>query len=158
MIAIALPFAGQILMEEESEDTGWADEQTEEEERTGEDRTSGAATGGPERPRRRTSGAASALQKLIDERAAIIGNSTLSSREQLKLLESNRKTIVMVRGGRIVGTENVVYALIGMSAVVTLVLACLTAFADLSEEVTLTFTGTVVGGLIATVAQKIGRL
>jgi hypothetical protein len=75
-----------------------------------------------------------------------------------RLLESNRRAIVNATGGRVFATENVVYALIAFSALVIVVLAALTAFWNLPKEVTLTFVGTVVGGLVATIAQKIGRL
>lgn len=160
MTAIALPLRPWILLEEESEETeDWLYEDSQEEGATDDGDGSPAATGGPgQRGPRRSSGVGKLIEKLIEEREAIIANDSLSPRDKIKLLESNRKAIVMVRGGHIVGTEKVVYSLIGMSTVVTIVLACLTTFSDLPQEVTLTFTGTVVGGLIATVAQKIGRL
>ena len=159
MTAIALPLRPWILLEEESEETeDWLYEDSQDEGATEDDQPQ-SATGGPgQRSPRRSSGVGKLIEKLLEEREAIIGNDSLSPRDKIKLLESNRKAIVMVRGGHIVGTEKVVYSLIGMSTVVTIVLACLTTFSDLPQEVTLTFTGTVVGGLIATVAQKIGRL
>jgi hypothetical protein len=97
------------------------------------------------------------LRTLMDERQQIL-TSDLRPRQKFKLLEANRRTMVILRGGHVLATENVVYALLGVSAVVLVLLATLTTFSDLPSEVTLTFVGTVVGGLIATVAQKIGRI
>ena len=55
-------------------------------------------------------------------------------------------------------TEKVIYGILVFSAVVLITLACLTAFAGLAKEVTITFAGTVVGGTIATIAQKLGKV
>jgi hypothetical protein len=79
-------------------------------------------------------------------------------RERRRLLDRQRKLLTLASGGRVLGTENIVYSLLVFSAVLIVVLACLTAFSSLPAAVTTTFVGTVVGGLLATVAQKLGRL
>jgi len=98
------------------------------------------------------------LLELMNERRSILDNNTLKSKEKLKLLESNRKTIVLVKGGSIRKTENVVYSVLIFSGFLILTLAALNTFANLSTEITLTFMGTVLGGTIATITQKIGKL
>jgi hypothetical protein len=98
------------------------------------------------------------LLALAEERETILGNEKFSAKEIEKLLESNRRTIVIASGGHILGTEKVVFGLLAFSALVVAFLASLTTFSDLPSEVTLTFVGTVMGGLLATVAQKIGRI
>jgi hypothetical protein len=76
----------------------------------------------------------------------------------LKLLESNRKAFVLIKGGTIKKTENIVYAVLVFSGVLIVTLALLNTFSNLSTEITLTFMGTVLGGTIATITQKIGKL
>jgi hypothetical protein len=98
------------------------------------------------------------ISHLLEERQSILDADGLTPRQRVQLLEQNRKTLVNVQGGHVVGTEQVVYALLAFGALVLVLLSALTAFWDLPSQVTTTFAGTVVGGLLATVAQKIGRL
>jgi hypothetical protein len=44
------------------------------------------------------------------------------------------------------------------AAVVTIVLALLSVYAQLAPEIVLTFLGTTLGGTIATIAQKLGNV
>lgn len=96
------------------------------------------------------------LKRLMDERHAIISDAKLSSKEKIALLESNRKTMVILSGGSVRKTENVIYAVLIFNVIVIALLAALTAYSALPKEVTLTFVGTVVGGTISLIAQKIG--
>lgn len=112
---------------------------------------------GPKRTFSSSSGA-DVVRELIAERHAILADSKLKAKERLRLLESNRQTIVVVSGGTIKKTENVVYSILVFGAVVIVILALLTVFGGLPPEVTLTFVGTVLGGTIATIAQKLGKL
>lgn len=79
-------------------------------------------------------------------------------KQRRKLVDQQRKLLTLASGGSVLGTENIVYALLAFSAILIVVLACLTAFSNLPASVTTTFVGTVVGGLLATIAQKLGRL
>jgi uncharacterized membrane protein len=96
-------------------------------------------------------------QQIAAEREEII-KLDINPWQKQRLLESNRRAIVNALGGSTFNTESVVYVLILLSCVTVIILAALTAFWDLPKEVTLTFVGTTVGGLVATIAQKIGRL
>ena len=98
------------------------------------------------------------LMELLNERKSILESSILKPREKLKLLESNRKAFVLIKGGTIKKTENIVYAVLVFSGVLIVTLALLNTFSSLSTEITLTFMGTVLGGTIATITQKIGKL
>jgi len=99
------------------------------------------------------------LAALFQERVVIL-QSTLPNDEKIKLLEQNRLAIATVRGGRSYkfATEYVIYAILFFSAFMITVLSLLTAFGHLPQEVTITFVGTVVGGTIATIAQKLGKV
>lgn len=101
---------------------------------------------------------ADAISELMQERRMIVRNDQISTRDKLKLLETNRKALVIARGGTVRKTENVVYGILLFGGVVVIILALLTTFADLPAEVTLSFLGTVLGGTIATIAQKLGKL
>jgi hypothetical protein len=106
---------------------------------------------------------AMALDKLLSEREKIIdaiGIAELSPKQKLSLLEDNRQSMLILRGGNPYkfGTEKVIYSILIFSAFVIIVLSALTAFAGLAKEVTITFVGTVVGGTIATIAQKLGKI
>lgn len=101
---------------------------------------------------------AALLRQLTEERRTILNDPKLSTRERLRLLESNRETIVLASGGSIKKTENVVYSILIFGAAVIIILALLTVFGGLPSEVTLTFVGTVLGGTIATIAQKLGKI
>ena len=101
---------------------------------------------------------AEALEKIIEERQIILRDEKLNSKEKARLLESTRAMLFTVRGDRLVKTDKIVYAILVFGAVVMITLSLLTCFAGLPKEVTLTFVGTVVGGTIATIAQKLGRL
>lgn len=98
------------------------------------------------------------VRLLAEERAKILDNDNYSAKEKLALLEDNRKAIVVANGGTVRRTENVVYGLLAFGSVGLIVLALLTTFAGLPHEVTLSFVGTVLGGTIATIAQKLGNL
>jgi hypothetical protein len=96
------------------------------------------------------------LKLLLDERHTIISDAKLSTKEKVALLESNRKSMVILGGGSIRKTENVIYAVLIFNVIVIALLAALTAYSTLPKEVTLTFVGTVVGGTISLIAQKLG--
>lgn len=98
------------------------------------------------------------LMELLNERKSILESSSLRPREKFRLLESNRKAFVLIKGGTIKKTENIVYAVLVFSGVLIVILALLNTFSNLSTEITLTFMGTVLGGTIATITQKIGKL
>lgn len=101
------------------------------------------------------------FEQLVDERKTIL-ESKFTVRERLKLLEENRQFLAVANGGSPYkfGTEKVIYGILIFSAVVILALACLNVFSPkpLPTEVTSTFVGTVVGGTIATIAQKLGKV
>ncbi len=101
---------------------------------------------------------AEALNNLMKERQVILDNEKLSSKEKINLLEANRKMLFTIKGGRIVKSDQIVFAILIFGAVVLLALALLTTYADLPHEVTLAFVGTVLGGTIATISQKLGKL
>jgi len=100
------------------------------------------------------------IARLIEERQRIMADTSLKTRDKLKLLESNHRTTLMLRGGTFKSfkTEQVVYAILIFNALLLIVLALLNVFARLPVEVTLAFVGTALGGTIATIAQKLGRL
>src|SRR5258708_34689184 len=54
---------------------------------------------------------AEALQKIIEERQIILRDEKLSSKEKAHLLESTRAMLFTVRGGRLVKTDKIVYAI-----------------------------------------------
>ena len=98
------------------------------------------------------------LNRLIDERKRILAMEGLTRRERRALLQENRDVITMIRGGRVVRSEGLVYAILVFSAVV-IVAALVGAYADKGlREVALTITGTVVGGTLTTIAQKLGTI
>lgn len=100
------------------------------------------------------------LSEVLKERQAILADPKLSTRDKLKLLEANHRTLLVMRGGRIktFRTEAVVFGILGFSAVLLLALSWLNVKAGLPKEITLTFLGTTLGGVIATIAQKLGRI
>jgi hypothetical protein len=103
------------------------------------------------------------IQWLLEERRTILASSEkLTVKQKLKLLEENRQFLAVANGGSPFkfGTEKVIYGILIFSALVIIVLACLNVFSPtpLPTEVTSTFVGTVVGGTIATIAQKLGRV
>jgi hypothetical protein len=65
---------------------------------------------------------------------------------------------VIAKGGSIRNTENVIYSILIFGGLVIIVLALLTVYKDLPTEIVLSFVGTVLGGTIATIAQKLGRV
>jgi hypothetical protein len=69
-----------------------------------------------------------------------------------------RAEFIRFPGGTIRTTDSVVYGILVFGGTVLIVLALLTSFAHLPHEVTLSFVGTVLGGVIATIAQKLGKL
>ena len=98
------------------------------------------------------------LRSLAEERKAIHANEKLTAKDKQKLLDENRKTLVVATGGTVRKTDSVVYGILIFGGIGMLTLALLTTFANLPSEVTLTFVGTVLGGTIATIAQKLGKL
>lgn len=98
------------------------------------------------------------LRSLAEERRKIVDNDKLSAREKRQLLDENRKTLVVANGGTVRKTDSVVYGILIFGATVLIILALLTSFAGLDSRVTLSFVGTVLGGTIATIAQKLGKL
>jgi hypothetical protein len=100
------------------------------------------------------------LRELMRERFEILKNENWTVEEKARLLGTQRDTLSAVTGTtiRVFKSEQVVYAILAFSLVVLLCLAWLTAYANLSKDVTIAFVGSVVGGTTATVAQKLGRL
>ena len=113
-------------------------------------------------PQRVTSNISNEIAKTIGslakEREEILKNEKISSRQKIKLLESNRKAIIVLSGGKITKTDSVIYGILIFGGIVILTLALLNVFGGLSTEITMTFIGTTMGGVIATIAQKLGRL
>lgn len=99
-----------------------------------------------------------AIEEISKERERILSDTKLSANKKLKMLESNRKTLVILSGGKIKKTDNIIYSILIFSGFMILSLALLNVHAGLPIEVTLTFVGTVIGGTIATIAQKIGKI
>jgi hypothetical protein len=104
-----------------------------------------------------------AIAELLRQRAMLIDSmdvSKLSNVEKFKLMEDTREMMIQLYGGNPTkfATEKVIYAILTFSGAVIIVLALLTSFAGLSSQVTTTFVGTVVGGTIATIAQKLGKV
>ena len=95
---------------------------------------------------------------LATERQKIVADEKLSARDKRLLLEENRKALTVATGGSVTKTDSVVYGILIFGGVVLVVLALLTAFYGLAKEVTLAFVGTVLGGVIATIAQKLGKI
>jgi len=98
------------------------------------------------------------LRSLAQERKAILDNEKLTAKQKQMLLDENRKTLVVATGGTIRKTDSVVYGILVFGGLVLIILALLTTFAQLPSEVTLSFVGTVLGGTIATISQKLGKL
>lgn len=104
-----------------------------------------------------------ALQGAIQERKRIldaIAVTNPSAKEMFRLLQENRLYMNLLQGGSPYKfrTEMVIYAMLAFSVVVLVILAALTAMGKLETEITTTFIGTVVGGMIATIAQKLGKV
>ncbi|MGV7217206.1 hypothetical protein [Bradyrhizobium sp. UFLA05-112] len=100
------------------------------------------------------------IQELLRQRAVIIdsiGIAELSFDEKFKLIEETRLLMTQLNPPRF-ATEKVIYSILIFSAVVILMLAPLTAMGKLPPEITVTFIGTAVGGTIATIAQKLGKI
>lgn len=95
---------------------------------------------------------------LATERQHIVENEKLTARDKRLLLEENRKALTVATGGNVTKTDSVVYGILIFGGSVMIVLALLTAFFGLAKEVTLAFVGTVLGGVIATIAQKLGKI
>lgn len=98
------------------------------------------------------------IYALIEERRIILADQKLSPRQCLELLEETRKSMYTAEGGKIGKTDEVVYALLTFSGVVLVILALLTVYKGLASDIVLSFAGTVLGGTIATISQKLGRL
>jgi len=95
----------------------------------------------------------------MHERQTILGDSKLSPKDKVRLLNTGRYPLSIATGrGVLFKTEQVVYAILGFSLVVIVILALLTAYSGLPQEVTVAFVGTVVGGTTATIAQKLGKV
>jgi len=111
----------------------------------------------PSRPRL-PEGLEEFLRSLSQERKAILDNDKLTAKQKQMLLDENRKTLVVATGGTIRKTDSVVYGILIFGGLVLIILSLLTTFAKLPSEVTLSFVGTVLGGTIATIAQKLGKI
>lgn len=100
------------------------------------------------------------IGKVIKERETILSDKGITPKERLNLLESNHRALLTLSGRNFKSfkTEQVVYWILGFSAVVLITLACLNVWANLPTEITLAFLGTTLGGTIATIAQKLGRI
>jgi len=99
------------------------------------------------------------VRALMHERQTILGDSKLSPKDKVRLLNTGRYPLSIATGrGVLFKTEQVVYAILGFSLVVIVILALLTAYSGLPQEVTVAFVGTVVGGTTATIAQKLGKV
>ncbi|MFT3870000.1 MAG: hypothetical protein QM715_16240 [Nibricoccus sp.] len=98
------------------------------------------------------------VNQLLEERNQILADTKLSAKEKLGLLENNRVTLLTLRGGRTTRSDEVVKWVLMFAAFTTIVLAILNVAAGLPTEVTLSFVGTVLGGTIATIVQKLGRV
>jgi hypothetical protein len=98
------------------------------------------------------------LRALAEERGTIINSEKLTAKEKQVLLDENRKTLVVASGGSVRKTDSVVYGILIFGGAVLVILSLLTCFAGLPSDVTLAFVGTVLGGTIATIAQKLGKL
>lgn len=113
---------------------------------------------GPTPPSKFPSEVGELLRSLALERQKILDDPKLSARHKRILLDENRKALTVTTGGRVTKTDSVVYGILIFGGLVLVVLALLTTFANLPSEVTLSFVGTVLGGTIATIAQKLGKL
>jgi hypothetical protein len=98
------------------------------------------------------------LQAILEERKKIHEDQKTTPRQKEKLLAENRKTFTIATGGRVTRTDEVVMWVLIFAGFLIFALAMLTAFVGLSENITTTFIGTVVGGTIATITQKLGKL
>ncbi len=104
------------------------------------------------------------LARLFAEREFLvkgIAAKDLDKDAALTLLDQNKSLLEALLGppGQIAfRTEKVIYAILAFSAVVIVILSGLTAAERLPKEVTITFVGTVVGGVLATIAQKLGKV
>ena len=104
-----------------------------------------------------------ALMALISERERIIdllGENKIDKAQALALLADNRQILLSMQGRSRFGfaTEKVIYALLTFSAGVIALLAYLNTTGKLPTDVTMTFVGTVVGGTLTTIAQKLGKV
>ena len=72
------------------------------------------------------------LKALAAERKAILDNQKFTAKQKIRLLDENRKTLVVATGGIIRKTETVVYAILGFGAIVFIVLALLTTCAKIA--------------------------
>ena len=98
------------------------------------------------------------LNSLSEGRRMIYENDKMSLREKRLLLDENRKAFLVATGGTITKTDSVIYSILIFAGIVLIVLALLTTYANLPSEVVLSFVGTVLGGTIATIAQKLGKV
>jgi hypothetical protein len=98
------------------------------------------------------------IRSLAAQRDKILSDEKFSAKEKCNILEENRKAMIIASGGTIRTTDSVVYGILVFGGTVLIILALLTSFAGLPREVTVSFVGTVLGGVIATIAQKIGKL
>jgi hypothetical protein len=98
------------------------------------------------------------LQMLMEERQKIHEDEKTTPRQKERFLAENRKAFTIASGGRVTRTDEVVKWVLIFAGVLIFTLAMLTAFAHLNENIATTFIGTVVGGTIATITQKLGKL
>jgi hypothetical protein len=98
------------------------------------------------------------LQQLAEERQKILDDEKSTPKQKERLLAENRKAFTVARGGRVTRTDEIVMWVLIFAGFLIVILTMLTAFAGLSENITTTFIGTVIGGTIATITQKLGKL
>jgi hypothetical protein len=106
----------------------------------------------------RSEGTEQFIRSLSTQRETIQKDEKLSAKDKFRLLEENRKALAVATGGKARSTENVVYGILIFGGSVLIILALLTVFKDLPKEITLSFVGTVLGGVIATISQKLGKI
>jgi hypothetical protein len=89
---------------------------------------------------------------------ADICRSDLAVKDKKKLLRENQATMSIVRAQPVLHTKTIVWQLLGFSLIVILA-GLITAFFNKDlHDVALSITGTVVGGTIASIAQKLGQI
>ncbi|OAH98982.1 hypothetical protein A1353_21660 [Methylomonas methanica] len=98
------------------------------------------------------------FNSLMEERQLILKDDKLTPEQKVQLLEANRLMLFTVKGGRLVKTDKIVYSILLFAGSVLVALALMTSFGVLPADITLAFEGTVLGGTIATIAQKLGKL
>lgn len=97
------------------------------------------------------------IQTLSNERLLILQNKKISTKEKIKLLNENKRVLILVCGGTIRKTNRIIYAILLMAGVLLVAFAILNTCESLSTEITLVFIGTVMGSVIAAISSKLGK-